>query len=97
MLNAGVSTTVTDAEITIAIWQLETASERLLEFARTDGVDRDAAIRALEARSTLDGHLVAARLLVSSGASQASIATLLRRAAGIVTPLSALLSDDRRH
>lgn len=74
-----------EPEILVAMWRLEGASKRLFALATSAGVEVTVAARALEVRADLGGHLLAARVLLSSGASTESVLAVLRRAAAIAS------------
>ena len=83
-----------DPSVLVTIWKLEAMSERLRHFARREGVDVAEMSRALEVRATLDGHLLAIRVLRSSGASTGSVASIVARATEVFDAALGLLGSD---
>lgn len=69
-----------DPSVLVTVWKLEAMSERLLAFGQRADQHVDVAARAFELRAGLDGHLLAVRLLRSSGASADSVSNVISRA-----------------
>jgi hypothetical protein len=83
-----------DPALLVTIWRLETMSARLLSFAHRSDVGLAEVSRAFEMRSTLDGHLLAVRVLCASGASADSVANVIARASEVFDRAMALTSND---
>ena len=76
--------TVPDEEVPDALHLLEATAQRLRDAARRNGVSAAAATRMLHLADDLSSHALAARVLVTSGASRESLNYVLDRAVEIV-------------
>ena len=74
-----------DRDVVETIGRLEGVSAQLLAYAQRDDIGVAESARAFAARSELDGHLLAARVLLSSGASVRAVSSVLRRASDAIS------------
>ncbi|HVM08228.1 MAG TPA: hypothetical protein VM345_07200 [Acidimicrobiales bacterium] len=70
-----------DPGVLVLLWELEAESQSLLAEARDPVADVAASAAAFERRSEIDGHVLAARVLLGAGASNDSVLAILRRVA----------------
>ena len=77
-------TTRTEPDVPMAVELLESTAERLRVAAQRDGVPADAAVRLLRLADDLSSHALAARVLVTTGASPGALERVLQRTVALV-------------